>query len=85
MDAEDVQVVSKPRRRTYTAEYKRGILRLHDQAAYPAGDDPDDRTQEGESKRLDIQTRGRSRGRVRLPDLAGLTVLRRSAYPAAEL
>ena len=32
--------------------------RLQDQAAYPAGDDPDKRPQEGESRRLAVEPRG---------------------------
>ena len=34
--------------------------RLRDQAAYPAGDDPDKRPQEGESRRLAVEPRGRA-------------------------
>ena len=35
-------------------------VRLQDHAAYPASDDPDEQTQEGESRRLEVETRGRS-------------------------
>jgi putative transposase len=48
-----------------------GILRAHaqldrlqDPAAYPAWDDPGKRTQEGESRRLEVETRGRSPARM---------------------
>ena len=58
--------------------------RLQDRAVYPAGDNPDKQTPEGELKRLAVGPRGRSR-LDRLQDLAALTVLHRSAYPGAEL
>jgi hypothetical protein len=54
---------------------------LQDHAAYPAWDDPDKRTQTGESRRLEVET---IPGRDGLQDLAAVTVLRRSAYAAAE-
>jgi len=34
---EDVQVAAKPRRRTYTAEYKRRILKKADACTVPGG------------------------------------------------
>ena len=53
--------------RRWRSPRQEGILRaqaqrdrLQDQAAYPAWDDPDKRTQEGESRRLEVKTRGRS-------------------------
>ena len=54
---------------------------LQDHAAYAAWDDRDIRTQKGESRRLEVDT---IPGRDGLQDLAADTVLRRSAYPAAE-
>jgi len=73
---EDVQVAAKPRRRTYTAEYKRRILKAAD-ACTPAGAIGALLRREGlYSSHLDVWRRARGRG-----ELAALTPKKRGRKP----
>ena len=74
---EDVQVAAKPRRRTYTAEYKRRILREAD-ACTTAGAVGALLRREGlYSSHLVVWRRARARG-----ELAALTAKKRGRKPA---
>jgi hypothetical protein len=90
--AEDVQVVAKPRRRTHAAEYKRRILREADACATPGALGALLRREGLYSSHPVAWRRARAReelaaltpkpwipGRDGLPDLAGVTLVRRSA------
>ena len=58
--------------------------RLQDQAAYAAWNDPDKRTQEGESRRPEVETRGRSVASMGCQDLAGHGLPQVGPIPGAE-
>jgi transposase len=82
MDAEgtvavaDVQVVAKPRRRTYTAEYKRRILREADACATPGAVGALLRREGLYSSHLVVWRRARERG-----ELTALTPKKRGRKP----
>ena len=70
--AEDVQVAAKPRRRTYTAEYKRRILKEADACATPGAVGALLRREGLYSSHLVVWRRARGRG-----ELAALAAKRR--------
>jgi transposase len=76
VDAEDVQVVPKPRRRTYTAEYKRRILKEADACTTPGTIGALLRREGLYSSHLVEWRRARARG-----ELAGLTPRKRGRKP----
>ena len=63
--AEDVQVAAKPRRRTYTAEYKRRILKEADACATPGAVGALLRREGLYSSHLVVWRRARGRGEPR--------------------
>src|SRR5213592_4995621 len=73
---EDVQVVAKARRRVYTAEYKRRILKEADACATPGAVGALLRREGLYSSHLVVWRRARGRG-----ELAGLTPKRRGRKP----
>jgi transposase-like protein len=73
---EDVQVTAKPRRRTYTAEYKRRILKEADACATPGAIGALLRREGLYSSHLVMWRRARGRG-----ELAALTPKRRGRKP----
>jgi transposase len=73
---EDVQVAAKPRRRTYTAEYKRRILKEADACATAGAVGALLRREGLYSSHLTVWRRARSRG-----ELAALTPKRRGRKP----
>jgi transposase len=73
---EDVQVAAKPRRRTYTAEYKRRILKEADACATPGAVGALLRREGLYSSHLTVWRRARGRG-----ELAALTPKRRGRKP----
>ena len=73
---EDVQVAAKPRRRTYTAEYKRRILREADGCTTPGAVGALLRREGLYSSHLVVWRRARGRG-----ELAALTPKRRGRRP----
>jgi transposase-like protein len=75
--AEDVQVVAKPRRRTYTAEYKRRILKEADAGTAPGAIGALLRREGLYSSLLVAWRRARGRG-----ELAALTPKKRGRTPA---
>jgi transposase len=74
--AEDVQVAAKPRRRTYTAEYKRRILKEADACATPGAVGALLRREGLYSSHLVVWRRARRRG-----ELAALAPKRRGRKP----
>ena len=74
--AEDVQVAAKPRRRTYTAEYKRRILKEADACATPGAVGALLRREGLYSSHLVVWRRARGRG-----ELAALAPKRRGRKP----
>lgn len=74
--AEDVQVAAKPRRRTYTAEYKRRILKEADACATPGAVGALLRREGLYSSHLAVWRRARRRG-----ELAALAPKRRGRKP----
>jgi transposase len=74
--AEDVQVVAKPRRRTYTAEYKRRILKEADACTAPGAIGALLRREGLYSSLLVTWRRARGRG-----ELAALTPKKRGRKP----
>ena len=74
--AEDVQVAAKPRRRTYTAEYKRRILREADAGTTPGAIGALLRREGLYSSHLVVWRRARGRG-----ELAALTPKKRGRKP----
>ena len=74
--AEDVQVAVKPRRRTYTAEYKRRILKEADACATPGAVGALLRREGLYSSHLVVWRRARGRG-----ELAALAAKRRGRKP----
>jgi transposase-like protein len=74
--AGDVQVVAKPRRRTYTAEYKRRILKEADACTTPGAIGALLRREGLYSSHLVEWRRARARG-----ELAGLTPRKRGRKP----
>ncbi len=62
--AEDVQVVAKPKRRTYTAEYKRRLLKEADACATPGAVGALLRCEGLYSSHLAVWRRARSRGEL---------------------
>jgi transposase-like protein len=74
--AEEVQVVAKPRRRTYTAEYKRRILKAADACTTPGAIGALLRREGLYSSNLVEWRRARARG-----ELAALTPKRRGRKP----
>ena len=74
--AEDVQVAAKPRRRTYTAEYKRRILKEADACATPGAIGALLRREGLYSSHLAVWRRARRRG-----ELAALAPKRRGRKP----
>ena len=74
--AEDVQVAAKPRRRTYTAEYKRRILKEADACATPGAVGALLRREGLYSSHLVVWRRARRRG-----ELAALTPKTRGRKP----
>ena len=74
--AEDVQVAAKPRRRTYTAEYKRRILKEADASATPGAVGALLRREGLYSSHLAVWRRARGRG-----ELAALTPNKRGRKP----
>ena len=74
--AEDVQVAEKPRRRTYTAEYKRRILKEADACATPGAVGALLRREGLYSSHLVVWRRARRRG-----ELAALTPKTRGRKP----
>jgi transposase-like protein len=74
--AEDVQVAAKPRRRTYTAEYKRRILKEADACATPGAVGALLRREGLYSSHLVVWRRARGQG-----ELAALTAKRRGRKP----
>ena len=74
--AEDVQVVAKPRRRTYTAEYKRRILKEADASTTPGAVGALLRREGLYSSLLVVWRRARGRG-----ELAALAPKRRGRKP----
>ena len=75
--AEDVEVVAKPRRRTYTAEYKRRILKEADACTAPGAIGALLRREGLYSSLLVAWRRARGRG-----ELAALTPKKRGRTPA---
>ena len=73
---EDVQVAAKPRRRTYTAEYKRRILKAADACATPGAVGALLRREGLYSSHLVVWRRARARG-----ELAALTPKKRGRKP----
>src|SRR6266511_417388 len=73
---EDVQVAAKPRRRTYTAEYKRRILKEADACATPGAVGALLRREGLYSSHLVVWRRARGRG-----ELAGLAPKKRGRKP----
>jgi len=73
---EDVQVAAKPRRRTYTAEYKRRILKEADACATPGAVGALLRREGLYSSHLAVWRRARRRG-----ELAALAPKRRGRKP----
>jgi transposase len=73
---EDVQVAPKPRRRTYTAEYKRRILREADACTTPGAVGALLRREGLYSSHLVVWRRARARG-----ELAALAAKRRGRKP----
>ena len=73
---EDVQVAAKPRRRTYTAEYKRRILREADACTTPGAIEALLRREGLYSSHLVVWRRARGRG-----ELAALTPKKRGRKP----
>ena len=73
---EDVQVAAKPRRRTYTAEYKRRILKEADACATPGAVGALLRREGLYSSHLAVWRQARRRG-----ELAALAPKRRSRKP----
>ena len=74
--AEDVQVAAKPRRRTYTAEYKRRILKEADACTTPGAVGALLRREGLYSSHLVVWRRARRRG-----ELAALTPKKRGRKP----
>jgi len=74
--AEDVQVAAKPRRRTYTAEYKRRILKEADACTAPGAIGALLRREGLYSSLLVVWRRARGRG-----ELAGLAPRKRGRPP----
>ena len=74
--AEDVQVAAKPRRRTYTAEYKRRILKEADACATPGAVGALLRREGLYSSHLVVWRRARGRG-----ELAALAPKKRGRKP----
>ena len=74
--AEDVQVAAKPRRRTYTAEYKRRILKEADACATPGAVGALLRREGLYSSHLVVWRRARGRG-----ELAALAPKKRGRRP----
>ena len=74
--AEDVQVAAKPRRRTYTAEYKRRILKEADACTAPGAVGALLRREGLYTSHLVVWRRARRRG-----ELAGLAPKRRGRKP----
>ena len=74
--AEDVQVAAKPRRRTYTAEYKRRILKEADACVTPGAVGALLRREGLYSSHLVVWRRARGRG-----ELAALTAKKRGRKP----
>ena len=74
--AEDVQVAAKPRRRTYTAEYKRRLLKEADACATPGAIGALLRREGLYSSHLAVWRRARRRG-----ELAALAPKRRGRKP----
>src|SRR2546426_7779985 len=74
--AEDVQVAAKPRRRTYTAEYKRRILKEADACTTPGAVGALLRREGLYSSHLVVWRRARGRG-----ELAALTPKQRGRKP----
>ena len=74
--AEDVQVAAKPRRRTYTAEYKRRILKEADACTTPGAVGALLRREGRYSSHLVVWRRARGRG-----ELAALAPTRRGRKP----
>jgi len=74
--AEDVQVAAKPRRRTYTAEYKRRILKEADACTAPGGIGALLRREGLYTSHLVVWRRARRRG-----ELAALAPKRRGRKP----
>ena len=74
--AEDVQVTAKPRRRTYTAEYKRRILREADACTTPGAVGALLRREGLYSSHLVVWRRARARG-----ELAALAAKTRGRKP----
>src|SRR5215813_13322326 len=77
MLAEDVQVTAKPKRRTYTAEYKRRILKEADACATPGAVGALLRREGLYSSHLAVWRQARRRG-----ELAALAPKRRGRKPA---
>jgi transposase len=75
-EPENVQVAAKPRRRTYTAEYKRRILTEADACATPGGSGRCCGARGLYSSHLAVWRRARGRG-----ELAALTPKRRGRKP----
>ena len=73
---EDVQVVAKPRRRVFTAEYKRRILKAADACATPGAVGALLRREGLYSSHLVVWRRARARG-----ELAALTPKKRGRKP----
>jgi transposase-like protein len=76
MTGEDVQVVAKPHRRVFTAEYKRRILKAADACATPGAIGALLRREGLYSSHLVVWRRARARG-----ELAGLTPKQRGRKP----
>ena len=76
VDVKDVQVVAKPRRRAYTAEYKRRILKEAETSTTPGAIGALLRREGLYSSHLVEWRRARERG-----ELAGLTPRRRGRKP----
>ena len=74
--ADDVQVVAKPRRRVFTAEYKRRILKAADACATPGAVGALLRREGLYSSHLVVWRRARARG-----ELAALTPKKRGRKP----
>lgn len=74
--AEDVQVAARPRRRTYTAEYKRRILKEADACTTPGAIGALLRREGLYSSHLVVWRRARGRG-----ELAALTAKKRGRTP----